>query len=99
MKGFIEEFYFGNLEPQARSFTQNTEVASQMEILAENETFLTKNLADEEKIRFLEYVNAWSAVNADSSLDSFINGFRCGARFAYDAFTSTDAPYQNISDK
>ena len=52
MKGFIEEFYFGNLEPQARSFTQNAEVASQTEILAENETFLTKNLADEEKSDF-----------------------------------------------
>ena len=35
---------------------------------------------------FIEYVNAWSTVNGTQCLDSFITGFRYGARFAQDVF-------------
>lgn len=41
MKNFIEEFYFGNIEPQARSTKQNMAVQKQMEILMTNEDLLT----------------------------------------------------------
>ena len=59
MKNFIEEFYYGNIEPQARSTKQNKAVQKQMEILMTNENFLTTVLSDENKKRFLDYVNAW----------------------------------------
>lgn len=38
MKNFIEEFYYGNIEPQARSIKQNMVVQKQMEILMTNES-------------------------------------------------------------
>lgn len=38
MKNFIEEFYYGNIEPQARSTKQNKAVQKQMEILMTNES-------------------------------------------------------------
>ena len=79
MKNFIEEFYYGNIEPQARSTKQNKAVQKQMEILMTNENFLTTVLSDENKKRFLDYVNAWGIVNGESNLDSFIMGFRLGA--------------------
>ena len=34
MANFIEEFYYGNLDPQARSTKQNKMVQKQMEVLA-----------------------------------------------------------------
>ena len=43
MLKFIEEFYYGNLDPQARSTKQNNTVQKQMEILMLNEDFLTEN--------------------------------------------------------
>ena len=49
MKNFIEEFYYGNIEPQARSTKQNKAVQKQMEILMTNEDFLTTTLSDENK--------------------------------------------------
>lgn len=58
MKNFIEEFYYGNIEPQAGSTKQNKAVQKQMENLMTNEDFLTTVLSDENKKRFLDYVNA-----------------------------------------
>ena len=96
MTHFIEEFYYGNLDPQARSTKQNKTVQKQMEVLMLNEDFLTENLSGESKKKFLEFRNAWSVVNGESNLDSFIMGFRLGAKFTYDTFVNENAPFQDL---
>ena len=47
MGKFIEEFYYGNLDPQARSTKENKAVQKQMEVLMLNEDYLTENLSGE----------------------------------------------------
>ena len=96
MGKFIEEFYYGNIDPQARSTKQNKTVQKQMEVLMINEDYLTENLSGESKKKFLDFVNAWSVVNGESNLDSFIMGFRLGADFTYDTFVSTESPFQDL---
>ena len=96
MKNFIEEFYYGNIEPQARSTKQNKAVQKQMEILMTNEDFLTTTLSDENKKRFLDYVNAWSIFNGESNLDSFILGFLLGAKFMLDTFVTSETPFEDL---
>ena len=96
MSSFIEEFYYGNLDPQARSTKQNKKVQKQMNVLALNEEFLTETLSGESKQRFLEFVDAYAIVNGESTLDSFIMGFRLGANFTYDTFVSTKAPFKEL---
>ncbi len=97
MKNIIEEFYYGNIDPQARNSEQSQKVQRDMQTLTDNEDFLTDKLSGEEKKRFLQYVDAWASVNGESTLDSFITGFRIGARFAYDAFELEDAPFDELS--
>ena len=96
MTNFIEEFYYGNIDPQARSFEQNKKVQHDMQTLNESEDFLTDKLSGEEKKRFLQYVDAWASVNGESTLDSFITGFRLGARVMMDTFLSDDAPFESF---
>lgn len=96
MSKFIEEFYYGNIDPQARSTKQNNTVQKQMEVLMLNEEFLTEALTGENQKKFLDFVNAWSIVNGESNLDSFIMGFRLGANFTYDTFVSTEAPFKDL---
>ena len=96
MTNFIEEFYYGNLDPQARSTKQNKTVQKQMEVLMLNEDFLIENLSGESKKKFLDFVNAWGVVNGESNLDSFIMGFRLGAKFTYDTFVNNNAPFQDL---
>ena len=96
MGKFIEEFYYGNLDPQARSTKQNKTVQKQMELLMLNEDYLTETLSGESKKKFLDFVNAWGEVNGESNLDSFMMEFRLGANFTYDTFVATESPFQDL---
>ncbi len=93
MTGFIEEFYYGNIDPQARSAKPNTAVRKEMQTLSDYEEELTNRLMGDEKKKFLSYVNAWGVDNGEGNLDSFIVGFRLGAAFMQDTFLSGKAPY------
>jgi len=93
MNSFFEEFYYGNIDPQACSFERNEKMQRDMQTLTDSEEFLTDKLSGEEKKRFLQYVDAWASVNGESTLDSFITGFRLGAQFTFDTFVTSKAPY------
>ena len=60
MSKFIEEFYYGNIDPQARSTKQNKTVQKQMEILMLNEDFLTEALTGERSVEIFCSLNAIS---------------------------------------
>lgn len=93
MKNIIKELYYGNIDPQARGFQKGSYLQKQMNILAENEALLTDKLTGDEKKAFLSFANASNIVLGESELDSFLVGFRFGARFAYDTFADNSAPY------
>ena len=99
MGNFIEELYYGNINPQDRSTRHNKAVQEQMEILTQCEEFLSKNLPEEHKKSFVAFSNAWDIINGESTLDSFILGFRLGASFTYDTFVSTASPFQSLSEE
>ena len=86
MSGFIEEFYYGNIEPQACNSELNKELKKLLSTLTEKEELLSVKLNGEEKDLFLKYVNAYNEFLAFSIADGFISGFRLGAKFAYDTF-------------
>ena len=86
MKNFIEELYYGNIDPQDSGFEEDAGVQRELRTISENEGWLTEHLTGEEKKRFLNYADAWSAYNGDAALDGFITGFRLGARFVLDTF-------------
>ena len=82
MPRFIEEFYCGNIDPQARSTKENKAVQNQMEILMNNEDLLTNALHNEQKNGFSRMWILWGVVNVEFNLDNFIMGFSFGANFA-----------------
>ncbi len=89
MKSFIDELYYGNIDPQNSGFEDDESVQRELRTISENEDWLTEHLTDEEKKRFLDFADAWSAFNGDSTLDGFITGFRLGARFVPGTFVSS----------
>ena len=100
MKSIIEELYYGNIDPQNSGFEDDENVQRELQTISENEDWLTERLAGEEKNRFLDFADAWSAYNGDATLDGFITGFRLGARFVLDTFVLSDASPQNyLQDK
>ena len=100
MKSSIEELYYGNIDPQNSGFEDNESVQRELRTISENEDWLAEHLTGEEKKRFLDFADAWSAYNGAATLDGFITGFRLGARFVLDAFVLPEASPQNyLQDK
>jgi len=96
MKNFIKELYYGNIDPQARGFKNGSYLKKQMTILSESEALLTDRLTGDEKKWFLTFVNASNNILSQTELDSFIVGFRLGARLILDTFMNDDTPYEDF---
>ena len=86
MSDFIEDFYYGNIEPQEISTELRTELKKKFDSLSRAEEQLASKLTDEEKELFIKYASQSSEFLCVSNADSFIAGFRLGARFTYDTF-------------
>ena len=86
MSNIIEDFYYGNLEPQEVNSELTPKLKKKLNNLAEKEEQLTVRLTDEDKELFQNYVSAYIEFSTTSNTDSFISGFSLGAKFTYDTF-------------
>lgn len=86
MSNIIEDFYYGNIEPQEINSEITPKIKKKLSNLADKEEQLTARLNGEEKELFLSYVSTYVEFSTLGNADSFISGFRLGARFTYDAF-------------
>lgn len=87
---FIEDFYYGNLEPQKSNLKQNADFQRDFNRMCEIEAMLRNSLAGKQKELFKEYVDLWGLILGDMTFDSFKTGFRHGAAFAADTFNTED---------
>ena len=88
MSNIIEEFYYGNIEPQEISTEITPKLKKKLSALVKKEEELTEMLPKKEKELFTNYVLAYNEFSSIGNSDSFISGFRLGARFTYDTFIS-----------
>ena len=82
----IEEFYYGNVEPQSLSTEIKLKLKKKLDVLCKKEEEMTAILPEKEKDLFASYVLAYTEFSSIGNADSFISGFRLGARFTYDTF-------------
>ena len=85
---FIEEFYFGNIEPQEITTPLKLTIKKKLNTLTQTEEHLSSQLTEEEKRLFDKYVNQYNEFLSVCSSDGFIAGFRLGAKFTYDTFVA-----------
>ena len=86
MSTIIEDFYYGNIEPQKVNSELTPKLKKKLSNLAEKEEQLTARLTGEDKELFQDYVSAYIEFSTTSNADSFISGFRLGAKFTYETF-------------
>lgn len=97
MRRMLEELYFGNINPNDKQFIRGTEYDKAMHILSENEEKLTLLLDGKEKKLFLDLVNAQGLADGTTAVESFINGFRLGARIAIEIMNDEDGCLRDIT--
>ena len=86
MSSVLEDFYYGNIEPQELSTEITPKLKKKLSALVKKEEELTAMLPEKEKELFVNYVNAHNEFSSIGNSDSFISGFRLGARFTYHTF-------------
>ena len=86
MSNIIENFYYGNLEPQEINSELTPKLKRELSNLTDKEEQLTARLNGENKELFQNYVSAYVEFSTTSNADSFISGFRLGAKFTYETF-------------
>ncbi len=86
MSNIIEDFYYGNIEPQEVNSELTPKLKKKLSSLAEKEEQLTARLNGENKELFQSYASAYIEFSTTSNIDSFISGFRLGAKFTYKTF-------------
>lgn len=89
MSSIIEEFYYGNIEPQELTTEITPKLKKKLSSLAKKEEELSAMLPEKEKEMFVNYVLAYNEFSSIGNSDSFITGFRLGARFTYDTFVES----------
>lgn len=87
---YLEQFFYGNMDPQVRESVHPEAMRNVRQTLSDLENWLLERLGEHERERFLAYTDAWSELNARCDLDSFICGFRMGARLTLDAFMTEE---------
>lgn len=88
MSNFIEELYYGNIEPQECTSSLTGKVKSTLNKLTEKEEMLTEKFSDEMKEIFADYTSTYNAFSSICCADSFEVGFRLGAKLIYDTFVN-----------
>lgn len=86
MSGFIEDLYYGNIEAQELSSELGGTLKKKLNTLAKSEEELREKLSSEEKKLFEKYTNSCNEFLSMCTADSFISGFRLGAKFTHDVF-------------
>lgn len=88
MKSIIEELYYGNIEPTELNNGESAlKLKRKLSELVKIEEELTEALTDGDKEKFLKCIEQYNEFSGLSCADSFVTGFKLGARFACEMFT------------
>ena len=98
MPNILEDLYYGNISPCQRAVRPGSKARKLMQKQSNLETKLSELLTEEQREIFEQYLSASADLLDANCLDSFITGFRLGARFTHKIFVGTDAPFAELTD-
>lgn len=87
---FIEELYYGNIDPNRKKFDKNTQFAEALKLFCENESRLNEVLIGDDLRLFHDMVNAGDEITACTGVENFKIGFILGVRIMIDCFKSDE---------
>ena len=82
---FIEELYYGNINPNEKRYKEVTTYDKALSIFTANEDKLKGALSGEHLKLFNELVNASDEISATSGFENFKIGFRLGVKMMCDS--------------
>ena len=98
MPNILEELYYGNISPCQRTVRPDSRVKKLMQKQSELESKLNDSFTEEQRTNFEQYLSLTADLLDANCLDSFITGFRLGARFTHETFVSNKAPMEELTE-
>ena len=97
MPNILEDLYYGNISPCQRTVRPDSRVKKLMQKQSELESKLNGSFTEEQQANFEQYLSLCANILDANCLDSFITGFRLGARFMHETFVGTEAPFADLT--
>ena len=72
MANFLEELYYGNVDPQARGYRKGSHTLKVSKDINELEEKLTERLQGEDKALFLDFCNAYGELMGENGLSRWL---------------------------
>ncbi len=98
MPNILEDLYYGNLSPCHRTVCPGSREQKLMKKQSELESKLNGSFTEEQREKFEQYLSVTADLLDANCRDSFITGFRLGARFTHEIFVGTDAPFADLTE-
>lgn len=92
----LEEFWFGNLHPNEKSFRRQAEFDHILKLLVRNEEKLMESLNESEKETFTKYRDCCDEISQISECEIFVKGFQLGARFIIECYNNHDGVFGDV---
>ena len=86
MPNILEDLYYGNISPCQRAVRPGSRVKKLAQKQSDLESKLTESFTEEQRTNFEQYLSVTADIIDANCLDSFITGFRYGARFMANVF-------------
>ena len=91
----LEEFYYGNIDPQERFVKKNGEFARAAALSVRNEEEMMKTLTEQQKEQFEKCMAVQTEMNGIGEREAFIRGFKLGLRFMAEAYDITSGEFED----
>lgn len=86
MDSIIEKIYYSDLIPEENDLNKDSDYYKVLITFVEKQNLFKERLNAKERQLFNEYANEQSRLTGFSTRDSYVNGFRLGAKIMYDTF-------------
>lgn len=86
MKQTLEQLWYGNIRPFAQARCDTPEMNELLQKIEKSRDALCQTLTDEQKELFLTYDDIAEEISAIGERESFIHGFRLGAKMTAETF-------------
>ena len=97
MPNILEDLYYGDISPCQRAVRPGSRVKKLMQKQSDLESKLNGSFTEEQRANFERYLSLCADILDANCLDSFITGFRLGARFMRETFIGTEAPFADLT--
>lgn len=87
MRTLLEEFWYGNVNPQKQSTENNREIKNLLNFMGKNRDNLSVTLTEEQKETLAKYVDCVNEMYGIIKREIFAYGFRLGRRFMLETLT------------